>query len=64
MVGRTLRDSGIREHSGAQILAIEAPGGEVVVNPGAATPIPQDHFLIAIGTEEQLASLKSYTTAT
>lgn len=56
VAGTTLRDSGIREESGALILAVQTEGGRMTVNP------PPDHVLeagtrlVAVGSRTQVES--------
>ena len=57
--GRLLRDSDIREMSGAQVLALETPGGDIVFNPPPDAMIRPGHTLIAIGSSEQVERLRS-----
>lgn len=59
LAGTSLRDSDIREMSGAQVLALESPGGDIVFNPGPDALIRPGHTLIAIGSSEQVESLRS-----
>lgn len=56
--GRLIRDSDIRELSGAQVLALESPGGDIIFNPGPDALIRPGHTLIAIGSSEQVEALR------
>lgn len=56
--GILLRDSDIREMSGAQVLALEAPDGSIVFNPPPTAMIRSGHTLIAIGSSEQVEKLR------
>ncbi len=56
-VGRSIGDSRIRAVTGAYILAVHKPGGEVSTNPTPDTILMPGDRLVAIGTEEQLAAL-------
>jgi voltage-gated potassium channel len=58
LAGRTLRDSQIRDRSGALVLAIRSHDGAFRSNPGAETTLGAGDILIAIGTEEQHSQLK------
>ncbi len=57
LVGRTLRDSHLRDRTGAMVLAIRERGGEFLTNPPPESRIAGDTTLIAIGTSGQLESL-------
>lgn len=57
--GTLIRDSDIREMSGAQVLAIESPDGDIVFNPAPDQLIRPGHTLIAIGSSEQVERLRS-----
>ncbi|MEA1903197.1 MAG: potassium channel protein [Actinomycetota bacterium] len=50
--GMTLRKCGIREATGAMVLAVE--GDEVVVNPGPETPLNVGDRLVVVGTRDQV----------
>jgi voltage-gated potassium channel len=56
--GQLLSEADIRSMSGAQVLALEAPGGDIVLNPEPSTMIRPGHNLIAIGTSEQVERLR------
>jgi voltage-gated potassium channel len=56
--GRLIRDSDIRQLSGAQVLAIESPNGDIVFNPAPDQMIRPGHTLIAIGSSEQVEQLR------
>lgn len=57
LVGRSLRDSSLRDRTGALVLALREPDGSFVTNPAPDAEIRADQLLIAIGTEAQLAAL-------
>lgn len=57
--GNSLSGAGVRQHSGAMVLAVERPNVGVEVNPDAQTPIPQGSVLVAIGTAPQIAALNA-----
>ena len=62
LVGRTLRDSGIREKTGCSVVAMEIDG-ETVVNPDPTAPLPDGARaeLILIGnTEGERRFLQQY----
>lgn len=54
VAGRTIRDSGIREGSGALILALEGGDETIVVNPGPNQPLMTGDRLVVVGTKEQV----------
>ncbi|WNG54318.1 potassium channel protein [Archangium gephyra] len=51
VLGRSLRETRIREETGCSVIALETPGG-TVVNPDPARPIDAGSELILIGTAE------------
>jgi voltage-gated potassium channel len=57
LVGRTLRDTQLRDRTGALILALRDGGGTFLTNPSADVELRSDHLLIAIGTAAQLQAL-------
>ncbi len=57
--GATLRNSHVRDRTGALVLAVRAPSGEFLTNPDPQTVICAGHLLIAIGTASQLESLEA-----
>jgi voltage-gated potassium channel len=57
LVGRTLRDTHVRDVTGALVLAMRSSTGEFRTNPSPADVIDAGEVLIAIGTEEQLRQL-------
>ncbi|HEX6307567.1 MAG TPA: NAD-binding protein [Longimicrobiales bacterium] len=62
LMGKTLRDAGVREKTGCSVLAIEM-NGETIVNPPPDVPLPADPDaeLIVIGTTEgERAFLRGY----
>jgi voltage-gated potassium channel len=61
MAGKTLDDLGIRQETGASILAVLREGSPLVNPPGTLTVEPGDQ-LLALGTREQLASLERLVT--
>jgi voltage-gated potassium channel len=58
LVGTLLRDSRIREDTGAMVLAIETPAGHLTFNPPPETPIQPGHTLIGMGSQGQLDALR------
>ncbi|ODA42846.1 potassium channel protein [Desulfosporosinus sp. BG] len=57
LVGKTLSTSGIKQQTGAMVLAI-LRNKEVISNPGAAEEILQGDLLIVLGLREQLHRLE------
>lgn len=54
IAGKTIRDSGIRQESGALILAIEGEGDALVVNPGPDQVLKRGERLVVVGTKDQV----------
>jgi voltage-gated potassium channel len=54
IVNKTIRESGIRQSSGAQILAIEGENDTVEVNPDADRVLAPGERLVVVGTKEQV----------
>jgi voltage-gated potassium channel len=63
VAGRSLRQSWIRERTGALVLAIENAGSELRFNPGPDTTIQGGAMLIAIGSAEQVDRLREFVGA-
>ena len=59
LAGRTLREAGPGDSRGALVLALRNLDGTFMTNPSGQTPIDAGAILIAIGTEPQLAELRS-----
>jgi voltage-gated potassium channel len=57
LAGRSLRDTHIRDSTGALVLALRETGGEFTTNPPPETVLAAGQILIAIGTETQLKAL-------
>lgn len=55
---RTIRESGIREKSGATVIAIKSRGGALTSSPAPDIPIREGDVLIAVGTPRQLEALQ------
>jgi len=51
LVGKTLRESGIRETTGCSVIAVSADG-EMTINPPPDTVLPENAELILVGTTE------------
>lgn len=58
LAGQTLRDTHIRDRTGALVLAMRDAEGRFRSNPTPETKICPGEVLIAIGTPEQLAALR------
>lgn len=54
MAGKTIRESGLRQESGALILAIEGTDETLVVNPGPDLTINVGERLVVVGTKDQV----------
>lgn len=59
LTGRTLRETELADSTGALVLALRNPDGTFMTNPPLHTQIVAGSVLIAIGTEPQLAALRS-----
>ncbi len=57
LIGKSLRDAGIRTRTGCNIIGIWA-GGELSLNPRPAEVLKSNSILLAVGTEAQLLKLK------
>jgi voltage-gated potassium channel len=57
LAGQSLRDTHIRDSTGALVLALRETGGEFTTNPPPETVLAAGQILIAIGTEAQLKAL-------
>jgi voltage-gated potassium channel len=56
VVGRTLRESGLLQEGGAQLLALRRRDGTLHVNPGPDLKLEEGDLIVALGSEEQLAA--------
>jgi voltage-gated potassium channel len=52
--GKTIRESGIRQDSGALILAVEGQSDQFVVNPGPEVLLTAGDKLVVVGTKDQV----------
>ncbi len=57
VANHSLRDSGIRDRSGALVLAVEHPDGRTWLNPGPEFVVRPGHVIFGIGTEDQVDAL-------
>ncbi len=57
LIGKSLKDAGIRTRTGCNIIGIWA-GGELSLNPRPTDVIKSNSILLAVGTEAQLLKLK------
>jgi voltage-gated potassium channel len=64
VVGRTVRDAGIREATGALVLALREADGTFRTNPPPDSQIQPGQVIIAIGTQEELVALVGYVAGT
>jgi len=58
IAGQTIRDSHLRDATGALVLALREKDGGFNTNPSPDTEISPGHVLIAIGTPDELAALE------
>jgi voltage-gated potassium channel len=58
-VGKTIRDSGIRQESGALILGVEGREDQVLVNPGPDVTLQVGDRLVVVGTRDQVKMAES-----
>jgi voltage-gated potassium channel len=56
--GKTIRESGIREISGATVVAVRSKGGALMSSPAPDIQINDGDVLIAVGTPKQLEALQ------
>jgi CPA2 family monovalent cation:H+ antiporter-2 len=56
LVGKALKDSGLREKTGTTVVAIQRPGGNVIVNPTSRTFIQAEDIVLILGRPEQLTA--------
>ncbi|MGD2101371.1 MAG: potassium channel protein [Acidimicrobiia bacterium] len=54
VAGKTIRDSGVRQDTGALILALEGGDETIVVNPGPDLRLMPGDRLVVVGTKEQV----------
>lgn len=64
-IGKTLRETGIGEQTGALVIGITSPGGSTSVNPSTTATLSskvlgEGDILIALGSGEQLDRLRSF----
>jgi voltage-gated potassium channel len=57
LAGKSLRDTHIRDKTGALVLALRETGGKFTTNPAPESVLEAGQILIAIGTEAQLKAL-------
>ncbi len=65
LIGKTLRESGSGQHTGAVVIGINDDRDRTKVNPSSTTVLSnvnlkENNVLIALGSEEQLAKLKDF----
>jgi voltage-gated potassium channel len=63
IAGQTLRDTNLRDHTGALVLAVRHEDGSFHTNPRPDTSIRSGQVLIAIGTQDELDALTAYVRA-
>jgi voltage-gated potassium channel len=64
LAGATVADAGVLERTGAQLLALRDADGTFRTNPGPSTCVTAGQVLIAMGTADQVAALRSLATGT
>lgn len=57
-VGKTIRESGIREKSGATIIAVKSRGGALTSSPSPQVEISEGDILVVVGMPQQLEFLQ------
>jgi len=60
LAGRRMAECGIREHTGALVLALREPDGGFESNPGADSVLTAGSTLVVIGTPLQLGAVDRY----
>ncbi len=60
IVGCSLRDAQLRNHTGALVLALRDQDGTFHTNPSAGTEICSGQVIIAIGTQDELDRLVEF----
>lgn len=60
VAGMSIRDAHIRDHTGALVLALRDREKRFLTNPGPDTGLAPGMTIIAIGTDDQLARLRTY----
>lgn len=63
IVGQSLRDTQLRDHTGALVLALREADGTFHTNPPSGTAIRDGQVIIAIGTQDELARLVKFVAA-
>jgi voltage-gated potassium channel len=63
LVGRSLKDSGIRSELGITVIGTRKQGKDMVYNPSPESVIDEGDTLILVGTGSQLEKLEQYYTA-
>lgn len=56
LVGKRLRDSGLREQTGATVVAIERSDGNVIINPTSRDIIQENDIVLLLGLPDQLTA--------
>ena len=58
VIGKSIRDLGIRQRTGASVLAVRKPGEPFNTNPSPNTVLEQDDLLITVGTPDEIHALE------
>ncbi|WP_406230413.1 potassium channel family protein [Nocardia sp. NBC_01009] len=61
LIGRSLKESALRQRTGALVLAIRTPTGKFIANPTGETQLVADTILIVLGTPTQLDAIRDHT---
>lgn len=59
---KTIRELGIRDKSGANIVGFRTPEGEYIINPSPDTVIMQKAKIFVLGTQKQVDAFRDFTT--
>ena len=60
VVGKRLAESGIRQNTGATVLAIQRSDGNLVVNPASSEVMGEEDRVLLLGRPEQLAAAAAF----
>jgi voltage-gated potassium channel len=58
MVGKTMKDSGIRQHYDLMIMAIRKQDDSMTFNPKADTPIEAGDVMVVVGSAKSINQLE------
>lgn len=60
LIGKRLKDSGLREKTGATVIAIQHPNGEVLVNPTSRDVFQEGDLVLLLGRPDQLTTAAGF----